>query len=209
MGGLERLLKSALNWIETGDLILPVVVVSAAHYAIVLSAHDFWFIAFVIGVLVDLGHYRIVKAAIRFGKWFWFAALIMTMLAFGFHLAFYGDNGDWREWMYSAAIPIVIVFLAALSVRERWAAKATSGDKHDNRRDNDAPPAQTVAPPAQTVAPSDETLSRAERLDAIRRVNVTRNGDGPMTAEQIVAAYGVSLRQAQRDVAQLAKMVIE
>lgn len=59
-----------------------------------------------------------------------------------------------------------------------------------------------------TVTTDDVTMTRQQartsRLDAIRNANVARNGDGPMTAAEIVAMYGVSLRQAQRDVAEVA-----
>lgn len=129
---IKRIWNLALQYIESGDLILPVVLVSAAHYGVALTGKDFWIIAFVIGVLVDLGHYRTVKAAIKYSReridarW-WIAALVMTGLAFGFHFAFYNDKGDWRELLFSIAIPLVIVILAALSVKENWAGKAAKG----------------------------------------------------------------------------------
>ncbi len=62
----------------------------------------------------------------------------------------------------------------------------------------------TVAPETSTVATVTRPMSRHERLADIRRLNTQRNGDGPLTVEQIVAQYGVSKRQAQRDVAAVA-----
>ena len=60
------------------------------------------------------------------------------------------------------------------------------------------------APSPAPVAATRRRLSHLARLDAIRRANESRNGDGLLTAAEIVAAYGVSLRQAQRDVASVA-----
>jgi hypothetical protein len=80
---------------------------------------------------------------------------------------------------------------------------------HDDKLKTPRMVAPPVAPEMTTVAPTPppapigatvaRPMTRTERLDAIRRVNATRNGDGPLTAEQIVATFGVSLRQAQRD----------
>lgn len=61
-------------------------------------------------------------------------------------------------------------------------------------------------PGATPVTSAVTTLSRPERLDAIRRDNAARNGKGPMTPDEVVAKFGVGLRQAQRDVAEVAAM---
>lgn len=172
--------RKVLNWIETGDLILPVVAVSAAHYAVVLAGKDLWFIAFVIGVLVDLGHYRIIKAAIRYGGWFYVAALVMTALAFGFHLAFYG-GGDWRDLMAAAAMPICIMFLAGLSVKERWATRTK--DKSGS------------VPPVQSGTNGVPTAKRGT-YEQFKMAQMARNGDGPMSVDEVVAQFGVPKRTA-------------
>ena len=62
--------RAVQHWVEQGDLILPIIIISVAHYAAVLERKDFWFIAFAIGVLVDLAGYRLVKAAIKYSGWF-------------------------------------------------------------------------------------------------------------------------------------------
>lgn len=116
--------KRVHNWIEAGDLILPLIIISIAHYAAVLERKDLWFVAFAIGVLIDLASYRLVKAAIRYGGWFWLEAIVMSAFAFAFHLEFYVSGIEWFYPMAAAAIPTCLVFLASLSVKERWEAKS-------------------------------------------------------------------------------------
>lgn len=177
---MNTLWRKALNWIETGDLILPVVAVSAAHYAAVLNGKDLWFIAFIVGVLVDLGHYRIIKAAIRYGGWFYGAALVMTALAFGFHLAFYG-GGDWRDLMAAAAMPICIMFLAGLSVKERWAM-----------RTKDKPDAVPTLPSGTNGTP----MAKRGTYEQFKTAQMARNGDGPMSVAEVMAQFNVPQRTA-------------
>lgn len=61
----------------------------------------------------------------------------------------------------------------------------------------------TAVAPGATVTP----LARQARLDDIRSVNLARDGDGPMTVAQIVAKFGVSKRQAQRDISDLSHIL--
>lgn len=63
-------LKKAWDWItdwfEYGDLVPLLVLVSAVHYASVLKGKDDLPVAVAIGMLVDLGHFRTVRAAFRY-----------------------------------------------------------------------------------------------------------------------------------------------
>jgi len=63
----------------------------------------------------------------------------------------------------------------------------------------DATSSLDATPEKMASLPRPLRVSHAERLDEIRRANSRRNGDGPMTAAEIVAEFGVGLRQAQRD----------
>ncbi len=91
--------------------------------------------------------------------------------------------------------------------KQRSRQSSPRNDETPSVTTNDAQLSQPEATIPTTVATVARPMTRTERLDAIRRVNTTRNGDGPLTPEQIAATYGVSLRQAQRDVALLAKVV--
>lgn len=208
--------KLALNWIERGDLIMPIVIVSAAHYVIVLSEKDYGLVAAIIGVLVDLGHYRLVKSAINVqtkttrSMTLWgmtvLGAVVMTFFAFGFHFIFYKGEG-WEPWVQAAVIPTIIIFLGVLSVRERW------GDKID--ADNGATKQATVAEEPTTGGDNGgdsrsyggdkkktvKKLSPKERQEKIRQINATRNGNGAFTVAEIVEMFGVSERTAERDYA--------
>lgn len=108
-----------VNWFERGDLVPLLVLVSSVHYASVLAGHDTWPVAVAIGLLVDLGHFRTVKAAVRYktpdGKWInWQAvtryavALVMTALSLNYHQRYYAD------WWLSAPLPLLIAALAWL-----------------------------------------------------------------------------------------------
>lgn len=54
------------DWFEHGDLVPLLVIVSAVHYAAVLRGKDDAAVAISIGMLVDLGHFRTIRAAFRY-----------------------------------------------------------------------------------------------------------------------------------------------
>jgi hypothetical protein len=122
---MRNLWRTTLDWFERGDLVPLLIVVSAAHYVVVLAGKDFWPVAVAIGVLVDLGHYRWVRAAARYegtkpGQVAvrWLFAIILTAISLGYHQRYYQD------WLLSAPIPLLIASLAWLAkVDQRAAAK--------------------------------------------------------------------------------------
>jgi len=180
--------RAVQHWVEQGDLILPIIIISVAHYAAVLERKDFWFIAFAIGVLVDLAGYRLVKAAIKYSGWFWLAALVMSGFAFAFHLEFYVGGAGWFYPMAAAAIPACIIFLAHLSVRERWELRA----RQTPARSPNLPMAnQGDAGVANGIATSTPAATRWQYADF-----VARHQAQPLTARQIVERGGVPLRTA-------------
>ena len=94
------------------------VLVSSVHYAVVLHGYDLWPVAVSIGLLVDIGHYRSVIVAVRYGGgrfWEvvarWVVALVMTGVSLSYHWRFY--HGDW-----ALAIPIPLL-IGALAWFER------------------------------------------------------------------------------------------
>ena len=208
------------RWIERGDLITPIILVSAKHYIDVLNGKDFWLIAATVGILVDIGHYRLVKSStsVNIKTWrsasLWLltllGAVVMTFFAFCFHLFFYEENIyelllqgviPFKALVQAGVIPTVIIFLGILSVRERWSdkidddktAKAKAGadnqaSKSDNDADNDADGRKNGG-----------EMTRQQRLDAIRKINLSRNGQGMLPVADIVAMFNVKERTAQRD----------
>lgn len=112
---MTRLWRIAVNWFETGDLVPLLVIISAVHYAAVLAGKDAWPVAIAIGLLVDLGHYRVVRVAVRYqgdNRWQrlarWAIAISMTAVSLNYHQRYYED------WWLSAPLPLLIAALAWL-----------------------------------------------------------------------------------------------
>ena len=123
---MNKLWQSIVNWFEHGDLVPLLVLVSAIHYIDVLGNKDKWFVAVAIGLLVDLGHYRWVRAAARYTGSFrwggftrWVFALAMTCVSLVYHERFYTDL-----W-FSIPLPFLIASLAWLSKVDANVGKRT------------------------------------------------------------------------------------
>lgn len=110
--------RLAVTWFERGDLVPLLVLVSAVHYAVVLAGADYWPVAIAIGLLVDLGHYRWVRAAAGYrgaqrweliARWAW--AILFTAVSLAYHQRYYAD------WWLSAPLPLLIASLAWLDAR--------------------------------------------------------------------------------------------
>lgn len=109
-----------VNWFEHGDLVPLLVIVSSVHYAVVLAGRDYWPVAIAIGLLVDLGHYRTIRAAMRYTgddrrQAFvrWIIAAAMTAISLSYHERYYRDL-----WL-SAPLPLLIAALAWLQRVDR------------------------------------------------------------------------------------------
>ncbi|MBK8990139.1 MAG: hypothetical protein IPM39_29430 [Chloroflexi bacterium] len=102
-------MKRVLDWFEQGDLVPLAVLISVAHYGPVLMAHgEFWLVAWAVGALVDLLHFRSVRYA--FSSRLWLAGVVAaatTIMATGYHLRFYAG-----DWLLALPIPIGIAILA-------------------------------------------------------------------------------------------------
>lgn len=131
MNRFVTLFRSLLNWLEHGDLVPLIVLVSAWHYSVILSAHDHTVAAIAIGTLVDLGHYRWTKAAVRYlgNDWKeklgrWFMVLIMSAIALNYQQRFYND------WWLSVPMPLLIASLAWLNQKDsKSQQKASKSEK--------------------------------------------------------------------------------
>jgi len=104
-----------VDWLEYGDLVPLLVLVSAFHYAAILKDRDALPVAIALGLIVDLGHFRTIRAAFRYSGEdrrhklsLWGIALVMTAVSFAYHQRYYQDF-----WL-SAPIPFLIAALAWL-----------------------------------------------------------------------------------------------
>jgi len=127
---VKRLWHSILEWFEYGDLVPFIVIVSAVHFATILTGHDIAPVAVMIGILVDLGTYRWVRAATRYqvGKQKskrvkvakqrqliirWSLAIGMSVISFLYHLRFYGDLA------LAIPLPLLVISLAWLAETDK------------------------------------------------------------------------------------------
>jgi hypothetical protein len=120
---MRRILNAFINWFENGELAPFIILISVPHYAAVLSKFDWGPVGAVLGFLIDLVHYRTIRAFQRgYGKtWM----MVLTSFSFGFHFAFYWIGGaGWAALFFGAAVPVVIFALSFLSYAERWSQKA-------------------------------------------------------------------------------------
>ena len=157
---IKRAWVFVLNWFEHGDLVPLLIVVSAAHYSAVLAGKDHIVVAVLIGILVDLGHYRWVRAAARYtgGKrpqiiTRWGFMILLTGLSLLYHQRYYQD------WLLSIPIPLLIASLA-------WLTKV------DSRPEASAKPMQTMHPapeyvPVVVQAPAEHMQSECHECGAL------------------------------------------
>jgi len=143
---MKQLFRSVMNWLENGDFLLAIILVSVAHYTLVLRAYDWWPIAAFLGFSIDLSNYRAIKLYLKDkGS----ALMVVTsIVSLAFHIAFYamGRAGLWSG-LLGSAVPIAIFCMAYIAKVERLDAKAAKAvavvapnDANETRTDaNDAP----------------------------------------------------------------------
>lgn len=114
-----RTLQSIINWLETGDLVLLIVLVSAVHFAAVLAKYDYPPVAIALGLLVDLGIWRTVRSACRYQGASklerlarWVLAIAMIGVSYAYHERYYGDV------LLAAPVPFLIAALSWLDSRK-------------------------------------------------------------------------------------------
>jgi len=140
-----------LDWLENGDLVPVLVLVSAAHYIVVLQGHDWWPVAAAIGLLVDIGHFRSVMIAVRYSGsnraelvLRYFVAGVMTAVSLSYHWRFYGG-----DWTFAVPMPLLIAALAYFDNRDKYKRRG---------------PSVATPPPTQpTPEPTEDTAQDAYR----------------------------------------------
>ena len=102
------------TFFESGDLTPFAVLISIAHYGPVLAAHgENSYIAYLIGTMIDMIHFRTVRRAVMphdtktAAAINWGVALLTTLMAAMYHWRFY--NGD---LLLALPIPLGVAILA-------------------------------------------------------------------------------------------------
>lgn len=178
----EGVVKQLLGWFEHGDLVPLAVIISVAHYGPVLVAHgEFWLVAWAVGMMVDLLHFRSVRYAFTDRRWVAaVVAMLTTVIATGYHLRFYAN-----DWLLALPIPVGIAILAwHASEKERGIGRSQlaivqtelAGARHlladlEIKLQESASQMQEVARRAQ------ESVRQAQEADGARQEAVRRLQD--------------------------------
>ena len=189
---MKRIVSMFVNWFESGELAPLIILVSVPHYAQVLARYDFGPVAAVLGFLLDLSHYRTIKAYQNGRGALWM--VVLTVFSFGFHFAFYWlGGGGWWSLFLGAAVPVVIFALSYLSFTERWGQKARKSAE-----------SLTVSRPEQETLPGNlpevaGMLDKpAEMPKSWRHLTETeRQEAAELTTAEIIARWHVSERTAR------------
>lgn len=116
-------MKAIWSWIvwvfEKADIIPPIIAVSVWHYAGALAHKDPIPVAIILGGLIDIGHYRSVKAYFKKNTIGRFALMaVFTALTGWYHYLWY------QNILLAAGMPVLIIGLAILSTWEGWEKQA-------------------------------------------------------------------------------------
>jgi len=148
--------EAAIYWFEHGDLVPLIVIVSAVHYSFVLAAFDHWMVATSIGLMVDLGHFRTVRAAVRYSGanhktqiTRWMVAFFMTAVSISYQQRYYSD------WWLSLPLPFLIVSLAWLQETDKATGKRTKSE-------TPAEPKPLLAKASETKPAKSENVFRCD-----------------------------------------------
>ncbi len=176
---LKRFYTAAVEWVERGDLVPLIILVSIPHYISVMSRFEYTIVAVAMGILTDLGHYRTIlvylKSTVgRFAALFWMS--VLTLMSYAFHVGFYTLSGTAEQpwpWALGAVPPILVFAMAYISKREKWYAKG------------------------KTVTAGHETQPTLAKWDIRKLDPAARNELKGMSTKQIMAKYpGLSERSA-------------
>lgn len=120
------------NFFETGDLVPFAVIVSSVHFvtALVVYGGEAWPVAVLVGVFVDMLHYRTIRYAVR-GQRTRAAVLLATLttaMSYVFHLLFYVDGGAFQAVYLLLAAPLPFGIFILAWQQEQARAEAAQAD---------------------------------------------------------------------------------
>jgi DNA-binding transcriptional regulator YiaG len=173
-----------MNFLENGDFLLAIILVSVAHYTAVLHRFDWWPVAAFLGFSVDLANYRAIKLYLKDKGG---ALMIVTsILSLAFHIAFYvmGNAGAWGI-LLGSAVPIAIFCMAYIAKVERLDTKAARAATNGTRTDTNE---------TRTDAPLTRTVDKDSFIVAYR-------ANGHVSIAALARTMGVNVRTAQKWVA--------
>lgn len=184
-------MKALTQWFEEGDLTPLAVIISVAHYGPVLVAHgEHWFVAWAVGALIDLLHFRSIRHFTRnLSVMSGIVALATTLMASMYHLRFYEN-----DWLLALPIPVGIAVLA-------WHAA-------EKARQDDTSQAQAVRKELELVATQLEA-ARQQVEDARKAQHAAERRASAAEAARALAAGMRNLNPLARDVVHLVAGVVD
>lgn len=196
------------NFFENGDLVPFAVVVSSVHFVTALVAYggEAWPVAVLVGVFVDMLHYRTIRYAVR-GRGRAAVALAVgtTAMSYVFHLLFYIDGGVFNPvyLLLAAPLPFGIFILAwqqeqARTEKAQADTDAAQALADDHRRlQEEHKRLQAVNKELQAVNKAWQTLNY--EAQALARFNAKQ-----IKAEEVAGILGVKdVRTVQSRAARL------
>lgn len=175
------------TFFEDGDLTPLAVLISVAHYGPVLVQHgENLFVAWAVGAMIDLLHFRSVRRAVTVHNWLnLLIGALTTVMAVGYHLRFYGG-----DWLLALPIPLGIAILAQ---------HAASQQQEDaNSLQETAVKAQTLAKEwqakyekAQGTIKDQQAIIKAWQSLNDEAQTLARYNAKMLTAEQAASKIGV------------------
>lgn len=172
-----------VRWIEDGDLTPLAMIISVAHYGPVLVSHgEHVVVAWVVGAMMDLLHFRSVRYV--FQKSGWVSGLVAaatTIMATGYHLRFYGN-----DWLLALPIPIGIGILAWHAAEKRRAQEAAG---EEDRR---------LAEAASRVAALESQLQASESAMQASEMRVQAAESAVKASDKAVKALEKALAQERQ-----------
>ena len=129
------------NFFENGDLVPFAVVVSSVHFvtALVVYGGESWPVAVLVGIFVDMLHYRTIRYAVRGRNRMAIGlAIITTAMSYVFHLLFYVDGGQFQPVYLLLAAPLPFGIFILAWQQEQARADSRQADDLENRKMQEA-----------------------------------------------------------------------
>jgi hypothetical protein len=195
---LAHYYRTALHYLEAGDLVVFLIIISVVHFQGALAPYDNPVVSVAFGLGVDVGMYRLIKAALKYNGWWWAAALALVVMSYFYHLEYYHASPN--AWVLAAPIPMLIILLAALSHKERTAEKlqkqlTRESVKQETRRTHSHSQDKNEN---ENEKPKIRATRMNENYAKFKSAQLARNGSGPMDAETVMKTFGVSQATAYR-----------
>lgn len=127
----NTLWQRAADFFESGDLVPFAVVVSSVHFvtALVVYGGEAWPVAILVGVFVDMLHYRTIRYAVRGRtRTAVILAALTTIMSYVFHLLFYIDGGAFVPVYLLLAAPLPFGIFILAWQQEQARAETTQAD---------------------------------------------------------------------------------